>query len=262
MSAQSLLWSLTPPEGKASWLFGTMHIRDERAYQLSKSLYPLILAADTFIGEMDMNASLIPMAHAHYDARTHLSEAVFKKLQHQLLKSFQIDLATYNHLHPLMIMSIISNSVLQTEHHISLDEHLWDYAKQNGKVMMGLESYEEQFRILHAIDALPLYAQIQKIGRHPSGVRKHTARGLNLYIHGKIHELYILSKSSMHDLRKKIIYKRNEKMADVITQLDTSSQYFITVGAGHLSGKTGILSSLKKAKWKVKSAGDLLALEV
>ncbi len=260
MSTQSLLWSITPPEGKASWIFGTMHIRDERAYQLSKSLYPLILGADTFIGEMDMNASMIPMAHADYDARKHMSGTAFKKLQHQLLKSFQIDLAIYNHLHPLMIMSVISNSVLQAEHQISLDEHLWEYAKQNGKVMMGLESYEEQFRILHAIDALPLYAQIQKIGRHPSGVRKHTARALNLYIQGKIHELYILSKSSMHDLRKKIIYKRNEKMADVITQLDTSYQYFITVGAGHLSGKTGILSSLKKAGWSVTSSGNRLEL--
>ncbi len=239
-----------------------MHIRDERAHQLSNSLYPLILESDIFVGEMDLKSPPVMMEQTLYDIRRNLSEAAFKKLQQQLLKSFQIDLALYGHLHPLMIMSIISNSVLQAEHHISLDEHLWNYAKQNGKVMMGLESYEEQFRILHAIDALPLYAQIQKIGRHPSGVRKHTAQGLNLYIQGKIHELYILSKSSMHDLRKKIIYKRNEKMADVITQLDTSSRYFITVGAGHLSGKTGILSSLKKAKWKVKSAGDLLALKI
>lgn len=239
-----------------------MHIRDERAHTMSKRLYPLILEADAFVGEMDMNAPPVMMEQTFYDARKTISETAFKKLQHQLLKSFQVDLAHYNHLHPLMIMSVISNSVLQAEHHISLDEHLWDYAKQHGKVMMGLESYDEQFRILHSIDAIPLYAQMRKIGRYPSSVRKHTARGLKLYIGGKIHELYILSKSSMHDLRKKIIYNRNTRMAEVIANFDTSSQYFITVGAGHLSGKTGILSALKKAGWKVKSAGHLLRLQV
>ncbi|HZV68393.1 MAG TPA: TraB/GumN family protein [Saprospiraceae bacterium] len=258
MNSQSLLWSILSPEGKTSWLFGTMHIRDERAYQMSKNLYPLILEADAFIGEMDMNRTSEVMEQTLYDARKNFTEAAFQKLRQQLLKSFQVDIALYNHLHPLMIMSVISNQVLQAEHHISLDEHLWDFAKQNGKMTLGLESYEEQFRILHTIDAIPLYSQIKSIGKSPSGVRKHTSKGLNLYVEGKIHALYMLSKSSMHDLRKKIIYKRNAKMADVIIRLDQGYTYFITVGAGHLSGKTGILSSLKRAGWKVKPAGHVL----
>ena len=116
----------------------------------------------------------------------------------------------------------------------------------------GLESYEDQFRILHSIDARPLYKQLRSIGRNPSGIRKHSARVMKLYMHGMIHEIYILSKSSMHDLKKKIIYERNARMVDVIIHLDLSLRYFITVGAGHLSGKTGIISTLRKAGWKVK----------
>ncbi len=252
MGSHSLLWSLTSPGQQESWLFGTMHIRDERAHQLSHDLYSLILAADSFIGEMDLNPVHPGIEHKLYDVRSFISSKAFQKLHGQLLKSFDIDLAMYQRLHPLMILSVISASVLQKEHLISLDEHLWNFARLHDKPTGGLESYEEQFRILHSIDPGPLYKHLQHIGRNPSEVRKHTARGLNLYMQGRIHELYILSKSSMHDLRKKIIYERNKRMADVIIGLDHSLKYFITVGAGHLSGKTGIISSLKKVGWKVK----------
>jgi uncharacterized protein YbaP (TraB family) len=229
-----------------------MHIRDERAHQLCESLYPLIQHSDVFIGEMDMEMSMTSMQTIPYDILSFMTAKGYDKLHHQILKTFRIDLNEYRHMHPLIVMSAISNSVLQSEHFVSLDEQLWNFAKENGKKMAGLESYEEQFRILHSIAPLPLYKQLKNIGRNPSGVRKHTIRGLRLYIPGRIHELYSLSKSSMHDLRKKIIYQRNERMIDVIKHLDLQLKYFITVGAGHLSGKTGIISQLRKAGYKVK----------
>jgi uncharacterized protein YbaP (TraB family) len=56
----------------------------------------------------------------------------------------------------------------------------------------------------------------------------------------------------MHELRKRIIYLRNESMVRRILSFDTSNSYFITVGAGHLSGKKGILTMLRKAGYQVK----------
>ena len=68
-----------------------MHIRDESAYQMSKNLYPLILEADAFVGEMDMNRTSAVMKQTLYDARKNFTESAFQKLRHQLLKSFQVD---------------------------------------------------------------------------------------------------------------------------------------------------------------------------
>ena len=238
-----------------------MHIRDERAFQSSKRLYELILSSDAFIGEMDMTLPGSIVEHSKYDARDFIKEKVYQKLRKQLIKSFQVDFDFYRHLHPLMIMSLLSNSVLQKEHLVSLDENLWNYAKENGKLMLGLESYETQFQILHSIDPAPIYQQLLKIGRNPSAVRKHTDKGITLYVEGRIHELYILSKSSMHELRKKIIYERNERMAEVVIKLDTALQYFITVGAGHLSGKTGMISILRRQGYKVRPAKNIFNSE-
>lgn len=238
-----------------------MHIRDDRAHQLSKNLYPLILQADVFIGEMDLDQVLPEISMPLYDISQYFSEKKYQKLRKQLLKSFDMDIAQVAHLHPLMIMSLISTSGLETEHRISLDEHLWQFAKENGKSVMGLESYEEQYKILHSIDPGPIYKQIADMSRHTRAVNSSTDKSLELYTSGEIHKLYQLSKSSMGHLRKKVIYERNKKMAAVINHLEVSMQYFITAGAGHLSGLSGLLSLLKKSGWQVKPVRKFPSLE-
>lgn len=230
-----------------------MHIRDDRAYQLCKELYPLIVDADQFIAEMDLDVKPMAIPTQAYNIHQYLNKKQYSKLRSQLLKSFDVDIDLFSTLHPLMILSVISTSVLEDEHQISLDEHLWQYARQNEKPTSGLESYEEQLNILQSIDAGSIYKQLQEIGRKPWTMRKNSDKGLNLYIQQNVHELYRLSKSSMQHLRKKVIYDRNFRMVSVIDHLDYSMKYFITVGAGHLSGKFGLISLLRKSGWTVKS---------
>lgn len=228
-----------------------MHIRDDRAYKLCDNLYPLILQSDCFIGEMDLDMSGSETQIPRYDLQHYFKDKTYQKMQRQIKKSYQVDLDHFSHLHPLMIMSILSTSVLESEHQVSLDEHLWKYAKDHGKKTIGLESYEEQLQILHSIEPCLIYKQLLKISRKPSTIRKSSSHSVDLYLQGRIHKLYLLSKSSMQQLRKKVIYERNRKMVSVINHLDSTTQNFITVGAGHLSGKFGLLSLLKKSGWKI-----------
>ncbi|HUR31256.1 MAG TPA: TraB/GumN family protein, partial [Saprospiraceae bacterium] len=216
--------------------------------------YPLILQADRFIAEMDLDMLSSEFSLPKYDIHQFLKEKAYIKLRNQLMKSFRLNIDQFGHLHPLMIMSIISTSILQAEHHISLDEHLWNYSKLHDKPASGLETYDQQFEILHSIDPGPIYKQLMDMSKNTAAIKKNTAKSLDLYVNGRIHELYMLSKASMQNLRKKVIYERNKHMVSVIDHLDNSLQYFITAGAGHLSGKFGLLSLLKKAGWNVKPA--------
>lgn len=229
-----------------------MHVRDDRAHQFAEKLYPMILQSDQFIGEMDLDETPASINLPAYNIHDFISERTYQKLNAQLKKSYKIELGSIAHLHPLMIMSLLSTSVLESEHHISLDEHLWRYAVEHGKPASGLETYAAQLEILHAIPVAPLYKQLVDVSRKPSILKKSTTRGLNLYIQGRIHELYKLSKTSMQQLRKKVIYERNQHMVSVIEELDKSKQYFITVGTGHLSGKFGLIHLLKKIGFTIK----------
>ena len=164
-----------------------------------------------------------------------------------------MDVARYLHLHPLMILSGITQNILVNDHAVSLDEHLWNYARDNQRQLQGLESAQEQIALLHSIDPKPLYKQIQSIGSRPGSIRKFTASALDYYIRGEIHLLYQMTRASMHKLRKRIIYDRNLVMARRIQSFDSSMSYFVTVGAGHLSGPSGIISLLRKQGYKVRA---------
>jgi uncharacterized protein YbaP (TraB family) len=249
----SLLWSLHSPEGQQSWLFGSMHIRDDRVHQFGKKLYPLILSSNRYIGEMELDATpSISFSQQPYDLKGFFRPNVFEKIKSSLLKSFGVDVEPLNAMHPLMIMSAISQGILAAEHQVSLDEHLWQFAVQHDKQVSGLESYEEQFSILHNIDPASLYRQLYKISKSPSGMRRQTSRALEWYLQGNAHKLYQLTKASMHKLRKSVIYERNQQMTLRIRSLDPASTYFIVIGAGHLSGNKGVIPLLKRSGWKVK----------
>ena len=248
----SLLWSLQRPDGKESWLFGSMHIRDDRVHQLGERLYPLILQSDKFIGEMELNPPPPGMKMPAYDLKSHFTEKVFQKMRDQLLKSFGVDIDLFAHVHPLMLISSLSQSILEADHQVSLDEHLWRFAQVNHLEVGGLESYEEQLKILHSIDPGGLYRQVHKISKSPSGLRRQTLRALEWYMKGDVHKLYLLTKSSMHKLRKSVIYERNQQMSLRIHALPAELTYFIVIGAGHLSGKFGVIPLLKQSGWKVK----------
>jgi uncharacterized protein YbaP (TraB family) len=238
--------------GQTAYLFGTMHIRDERVYRFCDAVYPLILDSDVYVGEMDLNPMDGLSLGPTYNMQVFFRPGVYSKLRKQLLKSFSLDIDRYTHLHPLMIMSAISQTILSRDHAVSLDEHLWNFARENHKVLHGLETVQEQVNLLHSIAPEPLYTQIRNISSRPEMIRKFTDKVLTSYTSGDIHHLYRLTKASMHGLRKRIIFDRNRLMAQRITEFDLTRRYFIAVGAGHLSGSTGIISGLRKSGYKVR----------
>lgn len=254
MSSSSVLWALNPPQGEQSWLLGTMHIRDNRVFQHCKDLYPLILKADVYAGEMDLDQSMTsaPVGPS-YSMKSFFRPTVYAKLRKQLLKSFHLDVAPFDHLHPMMIMSAFTQKFLQQDHAVSMDEHLWNFAKSNQLTVQGIESLEEQINLLHQIDPGALYQQIKKVSSRPGKFRRFTDRTLDHYINGRIHPLYKETKTSMHHLRKTLIYDRNKIMAERIMAFPPQQSFFIALGAGHLSGNSGIISRLRKAGYKVKA---------
>jgi len=253
LTVSSLLYELQPPNGQPlRWLFGSMHIRDNRVYQFGEKLYPLIRQADVFVGEMELDhPSGSPFAMP-YHMKMHITAPAFEKMRKQFLKSFQVDIERYVHVHPMIALSAISQSVLSAEHQVSLDEHLWHFAQEQGKATMGLESYLEQATLLHSIAPGDLYKQLLKISRSPSTINRQTQRALNSYMKSDIHQLYHLTRSSMRGLRRKIIYDRNKVMAKRMLDFSPHKKYFIVAGAGHLSGKFGLLALLKQSDWKAK----------
>ena len=97
-----------------------MHIRDDRVYKFCDAIYPLIRQADVYVGEMDLTDLPQRAATQGYNMPAFFRPAAYGKLRKQILKSFKLDVNRYAHLHPLMIMSAISQSILDNDHAVHL----------------------------------------------------------------------------------------------------------------------------------------------
>lgn len=228
-----------------------MHVRDERVHRIGAELYPLICACDAYVGEMELAGPSVNLRH-DVSISGAFRPKVYRKMRAQLLKSFGLDIRLFDRLHPVVVMSLLAQRVLSDDHQVSLDEHLWHYAETRGIPVSGLESVDEQLSVLAAIDPLPVCVQLRRLSQRPATLRRQTTRTLRKYLGGDVHGLYRMTRASLHQLRRPVLYDRNRRMVRRLIGLDPTRSFFIAVGAAHLGGQKGLIAGLKGYGWDVR----------
>lgn len=260
---QSLLWkissSLSP---EASYVFGTMHVKDRKAFRYYDLVCEKIEACDAFCTEFDF-ATTDPIATqqammlpAGVTIDQLIRPKVYQKIRKMILKATDLDLLQFNNSLPLLFNNLLSERILSEDMPFSLDENLWQYAEGAGKTLLGVESFSEQLRIMSSI---PLDHQIKALiwtGKNFSRFRKQLLKTVQLYEKGDLRQLHRSAKKSLHGLRKLLLYQRNFNMADRIIELMQSQTIVVAIGAGHLAGGKGVLRLLKQQGCKVNPVGD------
>lgn len=256
---QSLLWRI---EGEglpgASYLFGTMHVKDQRVFQRLHSVYNIINTCNAFAAEFELDGaaevSMPTLLRLPDELRLDqlLPAKKWSKLQKILYKTVGVQLHLFNHLKPLLISNLIDEHLLTTDMPYSLDEHLWRHAQSLDKTMKGIETLEEQIQILQQ---LPLKQQLQGLlatMRNFSRYRQHLLKMAKWYEQGDIIKLYQGTKRGTRDARRLLLYDRNLLMANRIGVMIQDQTTFCAVGAAHLAGQKGILYLLKHQGLQVK----------
>lgn len=256
---KSLLFSLEKDDFPAtSYLFGTMHVQDLRAFGKLELVKEKIIDSDVFAVEFDLEdqgmahtfqSTLIPDGQLLTDL---IPEKKYGKLRRTFLKSTGFDLSRAARTLPFLLVGMISSHMLRKEMPTSLDEYLWNFAKAEGKETTGIETLAAQMEVLAQI---PLEVQVKMLlsmGRNISATRKQFLQLTELYAKGDLKLLHRSVKKQAGGLRKIMLYKRNEVMAERIFELAKRQSTFAGVGAGHLSGGKGVIRKLKQRGVKVK----------
>lgn len=241
-----------PDQSSHSFLLGTMHVKDERAFSMFPQIEQYIdqceaFAAETNLGNVGELSSdnQMRMLPDNQTLDQFLPDKKYDKLQMIIKKAFNVDIKYMRGYQPIFITSAIDQSILGQEYPLSMDHQLWKYAEEKGKKLAGVETIKEQQKILESI---PLKIQIDNlvdIGANVSKYRKRIDHLANLYTDGNIAMLYRISKKGLGKLRKLLLYDRNTLMAERIYQMIQEQPTFCAVGAGHLWGQKGVLRKLK-----------------
>ena len=254
----SLLWSIEK-EANVSYLFGTMHVEDYRVHAVTDFVTPYLQQCESFGTEFHLDEmSELDQTNFQYfpngeTLKDHWSDKQYNKFIQSIKKSFQIDVSKFDHMLPIFIVNMISETVLVNSENMPLDTALWQHAKGRGLELFGLETLEDQFRILASIPIAYQLESIRSIARNPKLFRKKLKKLIDLYERQEIDQLYQVSKKSLGKQRQLMLYARNEKMVQRLREeLRLAKRVFCAVGAAHLSGKFGMLALLKRMEYKVK----------
>lgn len=234
-----------------------MHVRDRSAFLWVDEIKSRIDACDIYAAEMHLG-EVDPMQlseSATLKSGQLLTDLIpprkYAKVRRQLLKSFGLDLDSMRFLHPFLVISRLSETVLSEDHLHPLDQALFHYAESMGKETTGLESFVEQMEIMKSLDPVDHIKGVLQIARNPAKFRKSIHNMVRYYEIQDIQRLYQVSRKQLQHLRSQMLFQRNRILADRFAQLCEGGTVFAGFGAAHLGGGKGVIRLLKQQGFRV-----------
>src|SRR5262245_21105772 len=270
-----------------SFLYGTVHVPDQRVLELPEVVRRALGVSDVFNAEIPLDAAtqlsmmgkiMLPPGQ---DLKSIVGEAVFARLTRAVAKGLgsaappgaaDMLAAMLSPMKPWAVMSQVE--LLEVLPDISagrqpLDAMLYGMANKDGKELGALETLDEQVAVFEAFtneeQVKMLVAALDDLEKPRMAGKSPSRELVDLYLAGDLNRLADeMNKQQPQDasLNKKFIGRviddRNRKMADKIAQLcatKPAKSYFFAVGALHYAGDAGIVSLLTKKGYKVTRLG-------
>jgi uncharacterized protein YbaP (TraB family) len=257
----ALLWRV---EGKGlaapSYVVGTVHSRDARAFGDVPRLLEVMQHVDAVAGELDLSemkpsmevaqAMMLPPGKELADF---YGKRKLKRVKQALTDQLGPMAMIGARIKPFFLMSMLAETVMQGDSAVVLDQYLEDKARAMGKEILGLETVEEQ---LAAVADVPLQEQADMLYDLVANDlnRKELDRMMVAYAARDLEGiLRITSKGGLSDgTSQRLLTDRNRVMAQRMDSLMTGGRRFLfAVGAGHLPGDAGVLELLRKMGYTV-----------
>jgi len=274
-NAGALLWKIERDGRPTSYLFGTVHLTDDRVTKLSPAVLSALKEAKAIaleVADLSENATATVIAQSaplaiYSDGRRldqMLTPSEYESVKNVVSRSgLPADLAAL--FKPWIVSMILSVSdcertkVQQGER--VLDMKIAEIGKSLGIPVVGLETIPDQ---LAALAAVPEKSQLDMLRvslRFAHRMNDLMETLVQLYLDRRITAALPLQlamarqagvgEGAFAGFQQKLLTERNEKMISVAEPLLTQGGVFIAVGALHLPSKNGLVALLRQAGYTV-----------
>lgn len=263
-TANTLFWEISGKDlKKPSYLFGTYHFADKGFVDTMKTVNEKLKAADAIVGELVMDSTLAMKVLPYMMLKGTtldklLTPADYKLVDDQLKKVSNYELKMFNGMNPTTIqLTILQFSAPKTftKDNPAIDEYFQTYAKQNQKPVFGLETADDQGKILFGNS---LQRQVELLVKSVKEAAKNDKQGSDLYtyyIAQDLEKITLLMKDNggyTQEEMDQMLKHRNVKWMDQLPSMMQGRSLFIAVGAAHLIGIDGLIKGLQAKGYTVK----------
>ncbi len=254
---KSLLYKIESPNGKPSYLFGTMHIIPDSAFYFPGKLQKVIKHSDKIVLEIgDMNMmkaqSLMTLKEGNcFDIFTpEQKDSVLNwgaKTMNITPEFFEKALGKQK---PFVLMQLGTKDLMAGD--VKYIEQ--EVKKVDTEIpVVGLETIEQQLGLFDSIPDAIMAEMIMDYVRGSENSEDLMTPMIRAYMDKDLEQLakLIAEEESQGFDSEKLLINRNKAWIPQIKTLVAKESCFIAVGAGHLGGKNGVIELLTKEGYKI-----------
>jgi uncharacterized protein YbaP (TraB family) len=255
--AQSLLWKITGNELNApSYLYGTIHLTDQRIFEWKDSVYDRLNHCKAFAAEIDLSMEnvmkaaaklLLPEGQTLHDRFT---PEDYELVQKGVKICSGYELSLFDKLKPPALISLCYAQKKDGDLDATVDELLYRSAVAGGKITYGIETVEEQISLLDKIPDSYVLEYFKNLDKQD----KEFERLIRCYRRADLDSLWVLiqDEESGAMLNDELIRERNYRMTGRLIPMMRQQSTLIAIGSGHLPGNEGVIALLRAAGFIVE----------
>ena len=258
--SDALLWKVDRDGADPSFLFGTIHVSDERITNLPAPVQQALENSGRFVMEAlpdpeeTFKLTQMMMFQDENELTDYIDDALFDRTR-EILLGYQLPADTVALLKPWAVFMLMNYPAGQG---IPLDLQLHNIALQNGATVIGLETLTEQGNLFSDMDMetqLRLFLDTvcnYEIVESDFEVIKTLYLERDLKALHEYSSRYSVSDEEIYrDLVRRVLTDRNRTMVDRMLTILEEGNAFIAIGALHLPGDDGVLSLLAQQGYAI-----------
>jgi uncharacterized protein YbaP (TraB family) len=262
---QSLLWEISGKNlKKPSFLFGTFHLMCKDDLKFSSDLKLALASTDVLMLELDMDDPAVALGGLmamsmknNAKLKDFLPEQDYKKVTDYFNDSLKTPMVWFEKVQPLLLQSMLYTKMIPCSNITSPEQELIKLAKPQRKSVEGLETVQFQASIFNEVpydkQAQMLLGSIDSLAFQKEAFTKM----MRTYMEQDLKRLDSLTNDEeLGSYRDALIYNRNKNWVEQLNPLMTNKSYFVAVGAGHLTGKQGLITLLREQGYTLKPVNN------
>ncbi len=257
---QGLLWEISGNGIKKSYLYGTIHIPDQRVFTFDKLVEKKLLSCKAFamelvIDEIDQMELMTQMMMPTNSLDKLLTEEEYAKVAALMKKKMGMDLALMNKMKPFMVYTQLMQDKMPSNGEQPLDMYLLSTAREKGMKVMAVEKLQEQLAAINSISLEDQAKMLVQLTTDTVSDANNFESLIASYLSQDLDKMAALvdDPTLPKEMSEQFLVVRNKVMAERIEGFMKEQSTFTAVGAAHLGGKDGVIALLRKAGFEVKA---------
>ncbi len=265
-SNYSLLWEITHNDlEKPSYLFGTMHVRDQRAAEFPDSLLIALENTEAYAMEIHPDTMVsfymeLFTQHANGNVlKDRLSEDAYERLNQAILKKTGKPIDSLENQDPSFVQYLLMDfdePETTTKNSQIVDLYLYKQSWLMGKSIYGLEELKDYDNVTNQFFNMfekDTYGEMETEDIEKIKLQQYEEM-IEIYQSGDLNALdkWLNKQSVDKDFNEAMLDVRNQKMVENVEKMMKNQSTFFAVGTAHLSGEKGMLAILKNKGYNIR----------